>query len=354
MGMLPNSAAVGYLLVAAVSIVLYQQRPFESGFSEIVPIESAVLGAVPVVNLLADDAATTMDSGLRQFGFFYLKNHGVSQELIDEQFRQSHALFALPEDIKRSMAFVPHLDIGYQGSGDQALDESSKFKDTKEGYLMTNNAVMQADFELDPADPLQGSTLHLPPVTLLPKYEATLRKYAAAMTSTNHKLNKLLFQALGLSEKDRLQIAKQPFTVVKQLRYQPDGAGGTNASERLGAGAHTDWGSFTILATDQTPGLQVELDGEWINVPPLEGCLIVNAGDQINFWTSGMYKSGNHRVQTISSKPRYSTAFFTYFDYHAMVVPILAGEGVKTKDYFAFKLCQSMHLGKEYCDLPGT
>ncbi len=51
-----------------------------------------------------------------------------------------------------------------------------------------------------------------------------------------------------------------------------------------GAGAHSDYGMLTFLATDGVPGLQICPDratGEWVDVPPLEGCYIVNLGDML-------------------------------------------------------------------------
>ena len=47
------------------------------------------------------------------------------------------------------------------------------------------------------------------------------------------------------------------------------------------AGAHSDYGSLTILAAEDSPGgLQVwHRSGEWIDVPIIPGLLIVNIGD---------------------------------------------------------------------------
>jgi isopenicillin N synthase-like dioxygenase len=53
---------------------------------------------------------------------------------------------------------------------------------------------------------------------------------------------------------------------------------------------------FTFLVTDDTPGLQINLQGEWIDVPPLKGGFIVNLGDLLQFWTNDTFKSTLHRV----------------------------------------------------------
>ena len=51
----------------------------------------------------------------------------------------------------------------------------------------------------------------------------------------------------------------QPFCVLKQMRYQ--GHVSSPGSGLFGAGAHCDWGSWTVLATDSVPGLQASEGG---------------------------------------------------------------------------------------------
>ena len=48
--------------------------------------------------------------------------------------------------------------------------------------------------------------------------------------------------------------------------------------------------------TDDVPGLEIETEEGWLPVPPRPDCFIVNAGDQVDFWTRGFFKSANHRV----------------------------------------------------------
>jgi isopenicillin N synthase-like dioxygenase len=54
------------------------------------------------------------------------------------------------------------------------------------------------------------------------------------------------------------------------------------------AGAHTDYGSLTILLPQVgTTGLQIKKKNSWIDVPALEDCLIINIGDLMELWTAG-------------------------------------------------------------------
>ena len=68
---------------------------------------------------------------------------------------------------------------------------------------------------------------------------------------------------------------------------------------------------WTFLRTDDVPGLQVQtLQGEWVDVPPIEGAFIVNLGDMLQYWTAGFLRSTIHRVVNREGRERYSIPFF--------------------------------------------
>jgi isopenicillin N synthase-like dioxygenase len=311
---------------------------------------------VPIVDLAGDreTAVATVDLALRHFGFFYVTNHGIDSALLQKQFDVAAELFALPLEEKLSMPFDPELDIGYVGSGVQSLDPDGNVQhsgDTKEQLMMTNNILISdPTWSIDPSDVFRGSKNYTPPVA---DHKETAKAYISAAFILNKKLNGLLFDALSLDEASRIQLGKEPFVVLKQMRYAGDIS--DPVAGKFGAGAHTDWGSFTILATDETPGLQIQMgDNRWLPVPPKPDCLIINSGDLIARLTNDYYRSAMHRVVTESTKPRYSTAVFTYFGMHAAVGPLpqfLCDErparydSQTTTDYFHFKLKESMGSG---------
>lgn len=60
---------------------------------------------------------------------------------------------------------------------------------------------------------------------------------------------------------------------------------------------HTDYGSLTLLASQNVSGLQLKDNtGAWKDVPPLDGTFVVNVGDTLSFLTKGYLKSTIHRV----------------------------------------------------------
>ena len=65
------------------------------------------------------------------------------------------------------------------------------------------------------------------------------------------------------------------------------------------AGAHTDYGSLTLLFQDQRGGLQVDTErtGQYMDVKPMEATIVVNAGDLLQLWLGGRgVRSCVHRV----------------------------------------------------------
>jgi len=86
---------------------------------------------------------------------------------------------------------------------------------------------------------------------------------------------------------------------------------------QLRAGAHTDYGSLTILLPQEgSRGLEIaSRDGGWIEAPAIPGAFIINIGDLMQRWTNDRWVSTLHRVVNPAagaggSARRQSLAFF--------------------------------------------
>lgn len=123
---------------------------------------------------------------------------------------------------------------------------------------------------------------------------------------------------------------KGPSGSVLRLLYYPalSASETSKDDEDIRAGAHSDYGSVTLLfrLPDQ-PGLEIlTRTGEWAPVPvDPEGHgsgnlpILVNIGDLLSFWTNGLLKSTVHRVTfpkpglgPESGADRYSIAYFCH------------------------------------------
>ena len=109
---------------------------------------------------------------------------------------------------------------------------------------------------------------------------------------------------------------------------------------QIRAGAHSDYGSLTILSTEDRPGgLQVfNSAGEWVDVPIIEGTFVINIGDLMARWTNDAWVSTLHRVANPpddagAESRRQSVVFFHNPNYDAAVscIPTCLAPGAEPK-----------------------
>ena len=86
----------------------------------------------------------------------------------------------------------------------------------------------------------------------------------------------------------------------------------------IGIGAHTDYEIFTTVWQSPQPGLQVQgVNGDWIEVTPIEDTFVINLGNLMQRWTNDRYLSRPHRVVNLTQEHRYSIVQFFGVDYDA-------------------------------------
>ena len=69
-------------------------------------------------------------------------------------------------------------------------------------------------------------------------------------------------------------------------------------------------------------GLQVEHDGQWIDVDPIPGALVINTGDMMQVWSNDRYLAALHRVAPRRSDARYSVPYFFNPSYATDYAPL--------------------------------
>ena len=238
----------------------------------------------------------------RETGFFLLTGHGIADALMEEVFTLSAAFFALPDRDKEPLSIRsnPH-NRGWVTLGAERLDDRSSQIDRKEAFNI--GLEMAAD------DPrlLRGEAfrgVNLWPE--LPGFRAGMLAYFDAVWRLGIGLMRAVASDLRLHPQFFDLDFDAPMATLRLLHY-PAGSG---ARDEIGAGAHTDYGALTLLATDGTAGLQVQgKDGGWLDVPHVPGALVVNIGDCLMRWTNDIYASTPHRVLP-PPRARQSVAFF--------------------------------------------
>lgn len=84
---------------------------------------------------------------------------------------------------------------------------------------------------------------------------------------------------------------------LRYMIYRPRSAAQDAKVQNTWSRAHTDFGSLTLLWSQNVAGLQLKTPtGQWKYVPPVDNGIICNVGDTLDFWSAGYFKSTIHRV----------------------------------------------------------
>ena len=250
------------------------------------------------------EVTDTLGTAARDIGFFYVKNHGVDEQLIEATFAAAHDLFAQSVDAKMSLArdFFK-TNRGYVPMEGENLDPS-KPSDLKEAFNI--------GLDLDVDDPriLRGELFRaVNQWPQIPGWKETVLAYFDAVWALGRRMHKAIAQDLGADPEFFEDKLDAPMAVLRLLHYPPQPA--VAAADQIGAGTHTDYGNITLLMPDAVGGLEVRRrDGEWLKAPKIDGAFVCNIGDCLMRWSNDIYVSTPHRVINSSALERYSIAFF--------------------------------------------
>jgi isopenicillin N synthase-like dioxygenase len=284
------------------------------------------------------EVARQIGDACEKVGFFYIKNHGVEQQLIDEMYTLTKRFFNLPYEEKNQINIVksgPTLR-GYIPMYAENVDPANT-RDFKECF--------DCGAHYDEVSPFFGPNL-MP--SALPRFETVAEHYHCAVLALARTLIGAIALSLGLPQDYFEHLQRKPITIQRILRYPPQM--GKVTQEEIGIGAHTDYGFLTVLSQDAVGGLQVRnRAGDWVTAPPVEGTFIVNIGDLVQTLTNDRYTSTMHRVINTSGLERYSIPFFIDLDFDAIVepVPTCVSEALPAK-YEAYTCGQ--HKFKRFVD----
>lgn len=293
------------------------------------------LAAVPVIDISpfwrGDPAArrtlaANVDRICRDIGFMVIAGHGVDAELIEAVESTSRAFFDLPLAEKmRIVRPAPDVTRGYMPLKAEVLVRS-RGGDAK-GDLNESLMIGPVDVAEAPYYTAAAAGRHFAP-NLWPDRPAGLRRvyedYYRVMDRLAIDVMRIFALALDLPEHyfdssvdrsiSRLRVRNYP---APDVPPEPD---------QLRAGAHSDYGSLTILKTEDRPGgLQVQSgSGQWLDVPHVPGCFVVNIGDMLARWTNDRWVSTLHRVinppaERVAESRRQSVVFFQNPNYDAEV-----------------------------------
>jgi isopenicillin N synthase-like dioxygenase len=276
-------------------------------------------GRLPVIDIapLLDGSdklavAKEIRGALSNIGFMYVKNHGISQDLVDSVFDVTRRFFALPME-QKMMLHVSRSDVALRGYIEPFGENTDpgKTKDLKECFdIGPERETLEGPF-FGPNQWPSG----------MPLFREVTYAYHENMVALSKQLLRGIAISLDLPDDYFESRLRKPVSIQRLLHYPTQN--GQIDEKTIGIGAHTDYGNLTILAQDDVGGLQVmNRDGDWIEGTPIPGTFVINIGDLIQRLTNDVYLANMHRVINISGRERYSIPFFMDADFDAEFAPL--------------------------------
>ncbi|CAG7949511.1 unnamed protein product [Penicillium nalgiovense] len=280
---------------------------------------------IPIIDLASIDkdpeARKTIASKVRaaaeNTGFFYIKNHGIPEELIQNALSQAQAFFDQPIEKKQLASSKTRKNAdGWHGLGTTQINKTET-RDRKETFSLRYNpkndpTVSDPDTLSSDDDFPWDTTSHLPGF-----HETTIEFYQDRLTLAR-KMIRIFALALDMPEDYFDDVTTNPGADGLYVHYPAtpaDTLGENNGDVDVGIGSHTDIQCVTILWQDMSGGLQVlSASDEWLDARPIPGTLVVNIGDFLQRLSNNRFKSTVHRVYNRQPTSRYSMPFFLGFN----------------------------------------
>jgi isopenicillin N synthase-like dioxygenase len=241
-------------------------------------------------------------------GFVYT-SHDLSDDLLDTAYGMLAEFFSLEPEVKQRFT-VPGVNgqTGYTG----LLVETAASSDRPDWKEMLNWSVTPA-----PGHPLRrrfpGSYPdQVLPEEVVPGITEVLGRFHEAIADLQQRFLRVIAEGIGCHESFFDDMVVDGPTLTRAIRYPSmDGAPGDG---HVWAGAHGDINLITALPRATAPGLQVKVDGDWVDAAPPDGAVIINTGIMLERLTNGVIPIGWHRVVAHPdfSGERYSVVQFCH------------------------------------------
>lgn len=290
------------------------------------------------------DVAGKMRQASQEWGFFYLSGCGMPDQELERAFAASKSFFGLPLADKQEVAWQSaESNRGYVGIKREKLDPSRP-GDLKEA------------FNLAPEQSGPDAFKNLWPEGL-PRFKSVMDTFLEECIHTADRVLEAFALALAQPAGFFRDAHNEHDHTLRLLHYPPLPEGFEPEDGESRAGAHTDYGSITLLFQDDVGGLEVRTRaGDWIRATPIPGTVVVNTGDLMHRWTNHVFCSTPHRVNVAPEhryRDRYSIAFFCHPNKSAEIACI---DSCATEDCPAIygPISAGQHLHEKLTNTYGT
>ncbi|XP_024466104.2 S-norcoclaurine synthase 1 isoform X2 [Populus trichocarpa] len=286
---------------------------------------SPTTSEIPIINfsLLINgdkDERRKLDTACKEWGFFQITNHDVSEEVIKQMKAAVAAFFELPLEEKRNYAMAAN-DIHGYGQG-YVVSEHQKLDWCDLMFLVTS--------------PPKYQKMKYWPVTI-PGFKEAVEQYSTEILKLTEDIFANISLLMGMDKDALKRLHGEMMKQGIRMNYYPTCS---RPELVLGVGPHSDASSITfLLQDDDITGLQIRHEEGWVPVKPIPNAIVVNIGDVIESWSNGVYKSIEHRAVTSVTATRMSIATFVIPDDDVELGPVetMADDYNRPKMYKAIK-----------------
>ncbi|MGY5847300.1 isopenicillin N synthase family dioxygenase [Salegentibacter sp. HM20] len=268
--------------------------------------------SVDLADFLSDDPkrkqkfVDEIGKAYEEIGFVALKNHFLSDQLVDELYKEVKSFFELPVETKKKYEIEGLAgQRGYISFGKEHA-KGKKEGDLKEFWHFGQEPAGDANLIEEYPENVE--------VEELKDFNKVGMEAYRMLEKTGIYVLRALALYIGLDEHYFDHWASNGNSILRPIHYPPITEEPKGA---VRAGAHGDINLITLLMGASTGGLQVlRKDGEWIDAIPQEDELVINVGDMLERHTNNKLRSTIHRVinppKEEWDKPRYSIPFFMH------------------------------------------
>ncbi|GAA5873795.1 hypothetical protein JCM8547_005948 [Rhodosporidiobolus lusitaniae] len=230
-------------------------------------------------------------------GFFYLKNFGF-EDVIELMFNDvGLKTFSLTqEELEPFEQGDTGMSAGYKRAGSTNVDAKGNLDTVEFINVNKHDALFYPEVKQRTYPP-----------TIVENIE-TVQSFIGRSDACLQKLMAVLEVRLGLpvgtfAELHRKEdVSGSESRVIRKAaegdkKFRDEGVG-EDGNPAAAIGAHTDFGSFSMLHGRGCGGLQVLPPGtsKWQNIRPLPGHAVCNVGDTLSVYSGNIFKSNIHRV----------------------------------------------------------
>ncbi|KAH7024957.1 2OG-Fe(II) oxygenase superfamily protein [Microdochium trichocladiopsis] len=261
-----------------------KKTAFDLPWADIKVLDLSIFGSEEGKKRLVEE----LRDAVHNTGFFSLTGTGFTEEEVQRQYDIAQGFFANPHDAKSRPEYKCDFATGNYFGYREIYEKTIMGTDVRDNVELYNIAKFTPHNESEVRHPW------------FEPYNVEIEAFSRKAIEVAAKVFELFALMLELppdyfSSKHLYNDASDDH--LRYMSYRPRSAEDDAKVQNTWSRAHTDFGSLTLLWSQNVAGLQIKTGGgEWRYVPPVDGGIICNVGDTMDFWSASYLKSTTHRV----------------------------------------------------------